>query len=146
MKNFILTELFIKNSVLFEVVSPLEYYRIPSGNTYVEDDDYGVRICYRSLYQILDLYEEHLSKSDIDFLKAYVSKDITNETRMGILKSRAISNGMSSEDFIVQSANTVGAFNNHDLIPVVHYFGKTEVKIGYLTFRNEAGALEGNFS
>lgn len=131
-----------KNSVLFEVVSPLEYYRIPSGNTYVEDDDYGVRICYRSLYQILDLYEEHLSKSDIDFLKAYVSKDITNETRMGILKSRAISNGMSSEDFIVQSANTVGAFNNHDLIPVVHYFGKTEVKVGYLTFRNEAGALE----
>jgi len=132
-----------KNSVLFEVVSPLDYYRVDSGNTFVEDDEYGMRIVYRSLYQILDLFYEHLTPSDINFLKAYTNKDITNETRTGILKSRLIEYGMSDEDFIKYSSNLqTSNFNNPDLIPCAHYFAKTEVKIGYLTLRNEAGELE----
>ena len=31
------------NDVIFEIISPLEYYRIDSGNLFVEDDDYGMR-------------------------------------------------------------------------------------------------------
>lgn len=131
-----------KNSVLLEVISPLDYYRIDSGNTYVEDDDYGMHISYKSLYQILDLYEEHLTSEDIKFLKGYTSRDITSETRLGLLRSRCIENGMSDEDFIAGSNSITNTLNNPDLIPVVHYVAKTEVKVGYLTFNNAQGELE----
>lgn len=131
-----------KNSVLFDVVSPLEYYRVDSGNTYVEDDDYGMRISYKSLYQILDLYEEHLTKEDIKFLKSYTARDITAETKIGLLRSRCVEYGMSEEDFIQQTGTMSNNLNNPDLIPVIHYVAKTEVKIGYLTFINPQGEIE----
>lgn len=131
-----------KNNVLLEVVSPLEYYRIDSGNTFVEDDDYGVRITYKPLYEILDIYEEHLSKSDIDFLKSYTNKELTSETKLGLLKSRCIEFGMKEEDFIIAASSNLNSFINATMIPVCHYVAKTEVKIGYLTYVNEIGEIE----
>lgn len=132
-----------KNKVIYEVVSPLEYYRIDSGNTFVEDDEYGVRISLKSLYQILDLYEDLLSKEDVTFLKQYCSSDVTNETKIGLLKSRLVANGMSNEDFVSynQYSATNNAFKNPELIPVAHYVAKTEVKVGYLVYVNESGEL-----
>lgn len=132
-----------KGEVIFEVISPMDYYRVNSGNDFVEDDDYGMRIMHKSLYQILDLYSEYLSQKDIDFLKAYVSKDITSETRIGMLKSRLIEHGMSPEDFLQYSDRfSDQSLSNPDLIPVIHYVAKTEVKIGYLTFINDNQELE----
>lgn len=137
-----------KNDVLFEVVSPLEYYRIPSSNTYVEDDDYGVRIFSRSLYTILDMYDEFLTDKDRDYLHTITRSDLNPDVRINLLKSRCIENGMSPSDYL-DNQNTINndfinnsGFNNPDNISLVHYVAKTEVKVGYLTFLAPDGSTQ----
>ena len=131
-----------KGNVEFEIISPLNYYRVDSGNTYVEDDEYGLSISFKTLYQILDQHGKHLSEKDISYLKNYTSENINVDTRINILKSRCIEHGMSEEDFIDYSKTYINNFENPDLIPVVHYFAKTEVKIGYLTYYNPQGEVD----
>ena len=137
-----------KDNVMFEVVPSQEYYRVPSGNTFVEDDEYGVRICRKSIYQILDEYSDLLTKADLEFIKKISTSDksvIGN--RIELLKSRLLENGMSSED-LLSNANSLASAENHsefvniDKLNFAHYVFKTETKVGYLTFVNEVGEIE----
>ena len=48
--------------LFFEIISPLEYYRIDSGNLFVEDDDYGMREFDININDIIGEYQEVLSK------------------------------------------------------------------------------------
>ena len=137
----------VKNSVRFEVVPPYEYYRVNSGNTFVEDDDYGMRMTYKSVYEIIDTLSDHLTESDIKYIKT-----ITNEThkvvdRIELLKSRLIEGGMSSEEVgkcasQFDSIRIASNFTNIDKVPFIHYIFKTEVKVGHLKYVNEFGEIE----
>lgn len=134
-----------KNNVIFEVVPPTEYYRIPGDGYYVEDDDYGVRIFRRSLYNILDMYSEYLTDDDIKYLKAFHAEDVPVDARVEMLRSRIIDNGVNIAEFGEDNLNNLATnnvvFNNPDSIPMVHYVFTTEVKVGYLTYVNEHGEV-----
>jgi len=134
-----------KENVIFEIVSPLEYYRIPSGNHYVEDDEYGVRIFSKTLYQILDEYSEYLSSTDIAYLRTYTEKQSVNTGVTNLLKSRLLEQGMKEDDYITNSQlinNTVfnhSIFADNNNIKIAHQVFKTEVKVGYLTYIDITG-------
>lgn len=137
-----------KKDVNFEIVSPMEYYRVPSGNTYVEDDDYGMRLFTRSLYSILDMYSDYLTEADITYLKTITNRELTSDIRVNILKSRLIDSGMSEDDYLSHEDGINNKFaddnglTNPDNITIAHYIAKTEVKIGYLTYLSEDGTLQ----
>lgn len=134
-----------KGDLVFEVVSPLEYHRVPSGNHYVEDDEYGARIFARTLYQCLDLYEEFLTPTDIKYLRNLTDKNVDSGTRVNLLKSRLLEKGMTEDDYLTNSRNINDELNinscfaKHDSITVAHYIFKTEVKTGYLTYLSPEG-------
>ena len=136
-----------KENILFEIVSPLEYYRIPSGNHYVEDDEYGCRIFSRPLYQVLDLYSEHLSSTDIAYLKTFTSKVKENSGVNNLLKSRLLEQGMTEGDYLENSSHINAALLNSSLsnvndIKIAHVVFKTEVKVGYLTYTDIDGNIQ----
>ena len=136
-----------KENLLFEIVSPLEYYRIPSGNHYVEDDEYGCRIFSRPLYQVLDLYSEHLSSTDIAYLKTFTSKVKENSGVNNLLKSRLLEQGMTEGDYLENSSHINAALLNSSLsnvndIKIAHVVFKTEVKVGYLTYTDIDGNIQ----
>lgn len=135
------------NDIQFEVVSPLEYYRVPSKSQFAEDDDYGVRVYSKSMYDILDSYSEYLSEKDIQYIKDVVSKrnsisSLDYDSRMMMLKSRDIDLKDYSPNCI-DNLKDIGSYNYNDItsIPMAHYIFKTEVKIGYLTYINANGEL-----
>lgn len=134
-----------KGNLLFEVVPPTEYYRIPSDNYYVEDDEAGCRFFSRSLYSILDMYSDYLKKSDIEYLKTITNETISIDSHVELLRSRFIENGMSEHDYMNNSDTLFNTFKNHncfrnpDSIPMVHYVFTTEVKVGYLICLGEDG-------
>lgn len=136
-----------RDSIIFEVVSPLEYYRIPGDGYYVEDDEAGVRIHNRTLYSILDLYGDYLKKEDLNYLTSFSNGIVDEDTKMGILKARALEFGMSENDFIQNESSyrshvaTNSVLANPDKIPMVHYVFTTEVKVGYLKYHNEVGEV-----
>ena len=137
-----------KGDIVFEVVSPLEYFRVPSGNHYVEDDEYGVRIFNRTLYQILDLYGDFINAEDIVYLRNLTNKEITVDGRTNLLKSRLLSKGMTEDDYLTQSKTILDSINfnscfaKHDNITVAHYVFKTEVKVGYLKYISPEGEVK----
>lgn len=136
-----------KENILFEIVSPLEYYRIPSGNHYVEDDEYGCRIFSRPLYQVLDLYSEHLSSTDIAYLRTFTSKVKENSGVNNLLKSRLLEQGMTEGDYLENSSHINAALLNSSLsnvndIKIAHVVFKTEVKVGYLTYTDIDGNIQ----
>lgn len=134
-----------KENVVFEIVSPLEYYRVPSGNHYVEDDEYGVRIFTRTLYQVLDIYSEYLKPTDIAYLKTFTEKRNIEAGTTNLLKSRLLEHGMTEDDYITNSRminETVmnhSCFANTNDIKIAHQVFTTEVKVGYLTFIDAIG-------
>ena len=137
-----------KENVIFEIVSPLEYYRVPSGNHYVEDDEYGVRIFNRTLYQVLDIYSELLRPIDIAYLKTFTEKRTVETGTTNILKSRLLEQGMTEDDYITKSSmmNDMithnSCFGNTNDVKIAHYVFKTEVKVGYLTYQNIVGEIQ----
>lgn len=137
-----------KENVIFEIVSPLEYYRVPSGNHYVEDDEYGARIFTRTLYQVLDIYAEVLKSTDIAYLKTFTEKASVQSGVTNILKSRLLEQGMTEDDYITNSAKINDMVMNHSCfgntndIKIAHYIFKTEVKVGYLTYVDITGEVK----
>lgn len=62
------------NDVIFEVISPLEYYRVDSGNLFVEDDDYGMRCFPVNINDIIGEYQEILSPANIAYIKSIIER------------------------------------------------------------------------
>lgn len=137
-----------KENVLFEIVSPLEYYRVPSGNHYVEDDEYGVRIFTRTLYQVLDIYSEYLKPADITYLKSFTEKRNIESGHTNLLKSRLLEYGMTEDDYLTNTGIINDTLANHSVfantndIKIAHYVFSTEVKVGYLTYVDLIGEVQ----
>jgi len=133
----------IKDDVIYkEVISPMEYYRIDSGNIFVEDDDFGM--CYQkvSFSQIMDEARDILSKENLAYLETLIhtvrngrTLDVTYE----LLKSRI---WMLDEETNYQSDFRIQFADKHFLVDRYHCVFKTLVKQGILTYINELGETE----
>lgn len=134
------------NRVYFEVVSPLEYYRVPSESTFVEDDAMGCRIFTASLQYIINRFGQYLTPSDKKLLDVISDrKGLDHVAYAELIKSRLIEHDPSSKVSVPLSniASTIASghsvYNNHDQITVAHYFFTGERKVGYLKYYDEFG-------
>ena len=132
-----------KDDVYLQVVSPLEYYRVDSGNRYVEDDDAGLRVYTMTIPQIIDRFRDEISDKEIQYLKTMyrTSNVYDGDERISFIKSL--------EDFAERKSvlSTTDEFlkqeSNHwqQAIKIYHYVWKTEVKQGILTHLDQMGAI-----
>lgn len=132
-----------KDDVYLQVVSPLEYYRVDSGNRYVEDDDAGLRVYTMTIPQIIDRFRDEITDKEIQYLKTIYrsASPYDSDERISFIKSL--------EDFAERKSvlSTTDEFlkqeSNHwqQAVKIYHYVWKTEVKQGILTHIDQMGNI-----
>lgn len=123
-----------KNDIYLTVVSPLEYYRIDSGNRYIEDDDAGVRVYRMTIPQIIDRFRDELTESEMKYLREIYTVSPKYDAPDGIVQI------FNKYDFAERKA--ILKTNKEALeaesrlygkeVEVYHYVWKTEIKQGIL--------------
>lgn len=123
-----------KNDIYLTVVSPLEYYRIDSGNRYIEDDDAGVRVYRMTIPQIIDRFRDELTESEMKYLREIYTVSPKYDAPDGIVQI------FNKYDFAERKA--ILKTNKEALeaesrlygkeVEVYHYVWKTEIKQGVL--------------
>jgi len=132
-----------KNDVNFDIISPLEYFRVPSGNQFVEDDDFGMRKYKLSLPQVIDRFREELSEKEMKYLTTLNNTRTGNNT--AIVDFEMI---MQLDDFAQRNINRQsGSFRKSftDKLwctEIYHAVYKTPIKVGILTFMAPSGKVE----
>lgn len=134
------------NEIFKENVPVIEAYPVPNSNFFIEDHDMFARKMLMSYNQIIDMFDEVLSKEDRDFLERYYSTtDITN-SRTQFLYSQYFEafpaacekfNKEERELFRREPVNL--AAENTNLFEVWHVVWKGEARRGILTYINELG-------
>ncbi len=142
----------VGENVVKEIVSPLEYFRIPSGNQFVEDDDMGVRQYMLSFNQINEQLVDKLSNSDLMYLRSMENYNKTSNYKSTILDSRYTEdfrNTFSKRDeynYISQLPDYSGInFSNYDLARfnwIYHVVYKSECKVGILKYIDPFGVVQ----
>lgn len=126
----------------FQAVSPLEYYRVDSGNRFVEDDDYGVRLYKMTVSDLIDRFRDELKPKEIKYLQNLYASGTDFNTVDTMQWIRQL------DDFAERQAvlatrqdvlNQVKVYN--DSVDVFHYVWKTEVKQGILTYITPSGEI-----
>lgn len=132
-----------KDDIYLHVVSPLEYYRVDSGNRYVEDDDAGVRIYNMTIPQIIDRFRDELTDKEIEYLKTIyrTSNQYDGDERIEFIKSledfaerKAV---LQTDNDILKSESSYWKEN----IKIYHYVWKTEIKQGILKHIDQWGGI-----
>ena len=132
-----------KNDIYLTIVSPLEYFRIDSGNRYIEDDDAGVRVYTLTIPQIIDRFRDELTDKELEYLKTIyrTSKQYDSDERIEFIKGledfserKSVLN--TTSDFLKSES---AEWNQH--IKIYHYVWKTEIKQGILTHYDQMGNL-----
>ena len=132
-----------KNDIYLTVVSPMEYYRVDSGNRYVEDDDAGVRVYTLTIPQIIDRFRDELTDKELDYLKTIyrTSAQYDSDERVEFIKGledfserKSVLN--TTKDLLRSESSY---WNQH--VKVYHYVWKTEVKQGILTHIDQMGGI-----
>lgn len=130
------------NDVAFEIISPLEYYRIDSGSMLVEDDDMGMRCFEININDVIGNYQEVLSKSQVNYLKSIIEKHASTghyEITPMMLRSREISfNPTTSE----QSSAPFHTLPSTGVIKAFHCVFKVPMKRYVLSYVNGLGEIE----
>lgn len=125
----------INGEVEFEVINPMEYYRVPSGSYFVEDDNYGLRRYQLTLQEIIDKFYNHmdngLTERQLEMIKKLI---ITSNSNIGTISSAIFMEfrDLFPDKFSFTSAikfTKKGLLTNTD-----HYVFKTEVKYGILKY------------
>lgn len=129
-----------------ENVPVLEAYPIPNSSFFVEDHDMFARKMLLSYPQILDMFEDVMSKKDKEFLEKYYSNSTPQSTRTQFLYSQYFEHSPDSCDkftkeerdmFKKESVNI--AADNNNLFEVWHVVWRGEARRGVLTYINEVG-------
>lgn len=121
------------DDVSLQCISPLEYYRLDSGNRYVEDDDAGVRIYKMTIPQIIDRFRDELKDSEIKALEGimtsasdgYIS-GVEFIKNLSDFAERKKSFGTTHSDIEAEYKSCNGSLD------IYHYVWKTQIKIGIL--------------
>lgn len=123
-----------KNDIYLTVVSPLEYYRVDSGNRYVEDDDAGVRVYRMTMPQIIDRFRDELTESEMKYLREIYTVSQRYDTSDGITQIFNKYDFAERKAILKTNKETLEA--EHTLygkeVEVYHYVWKTEIKQGIL--------------
>lgn len=136
----------MNNDLHKEIISPLEYYRIPSNSTFVEDDEQGMRKYKMSLTQIKEHLSHRMSDSDKKYLETieFSTQNHGSNNTTNNLISRTIDLS-SREEFSYLS--TYPGFNNFKFdindwaseIEVCHVVFRAPYKYGTLTYTDLMG-------
>lgn len=129
-----------------ENVPVIEAYPIPNSEFFVEDHDMFARKMLMSYNQIIDMFDELLSKEDRDFLERYYSTADTSNTRTQFLYSHYFETypaacekfGKQERELFKKQPVQIAA-ENTNLFEVWHVVWKGEARRGILTYVNELG-------
>lgn len=131
-----------KGDTYFNVISPMEYYRVDSGSRFVEDDDYGVRLYKMTVSDLIDRFRDELTDKEIKYLQnLYASGTDFNtiDTMQWIRQLDDFAERKAVLNTDQQSLDRIKIYA--DTVDVFHYVWKTEVKQGILTYINPAGRI-----
>lgn len=137
----------IRGSKIFkENVPVLEAYPIPNSNYFVEDHDMFARKMMMSYQQIMDMFDDFLTKEDRHFLETYYAKTSINGgvTRLSynqLFESYPdVCEKFSNEERNIFKKEPITlTANNNNLFEVWHVTWRGEAKRGILTYINEVG-------
>ena len=129
-----------------ENVPILEAYPVPNSNFFVEDHDMFARKMLLSYPQIIDMFDDVLTKKDREFLERYYDNTGASATRTQMLYSQyfeyypEVCEKFTKEerDFFRQQPVDIAAQNNN-LFEVWHVVWRGEARQGILTYINEVG-------
>ena len=131
-----------------EIVNPVEYYRIPSGNQFVEDDDMGMRQYMLSFNQLNEQFEDKLSESDKTYLRSMQNFSKTSNYHSTILDSRFLEFMKSREEYNYISnlpdfaTANLSSFDLARFNWVYHIVFKAESKLGTLDYIDTFGTVQ----
>lgn len=128
----------INGDVVYEVISPKEYYRVNSGNPYIKDDDMGCRMFKLSVHQIISTYGDILKPADITYLKEHNFTEKGHPTHSEIL-ARDINEVYDLTAVLEGGTTPITTTDFSRLINCYHAVGKTQRKVQYLTYINMLG-------
>jgi hypothetical protein len=129
----------VGNDVELEIVDNLEYYRVDSGNYFVEDDNYGLRRSTLTLQEIIDklYFKMNIIDEKQKALLDRICKDSTNG--VGLI-SPTIFMDYRDQFQGKDSPRTPIKFTKRGLQTTFdHYFFKTETKVGILKYMTNQG-------
>lgn len=129
-----------------ENVPILEAYPVPNSNFFVEDHDMFARKMLLSYPQIIDMFDDVLTKKDREFLERYYDNTGASATRTQMLYSQyfeyypEVCEKFTKEerDFFKHQPVDIAAQNNN-LFEVWHVVWRGEARQGVLTYINEVG-------
>jgi len=129
-----------------ENVPVIEAYPIPNSEFFVEDHDMFARKMLMSYNQIIDMFDELLSKEDREFLERYYSTADISNTRTQFLYSNYFETypaacekfGKQERELFKKQPVQIAA-ENTNLFEVWHVVWKGEARRGILTYVNEMG-------
>jgi len=129
-----------------ESVPVLEAFPIPNSNFFVEDHDMFARRMLLSYSQIIDMFDENLTKRDREFLDKYYSSWYTHRTKPQFLYSQyfeyypeGCEKFVKEERDLFKHQSVNIAEDNGNLFEVWHVVWRGEAKRGVLTYMNQMG-------
>ena len=133
--------------IIKEHVSVMDAYPIPNGEFFVEDHDMFARRMLLSYPQIIDMFDEVLTKEDRHFLETYYSHNTkTGPTQLMYSKYFEsypdVCDKFSKEerDLFKKQPVRIEEINNN-LFEVWHVVWRGEARKGILTYVNEVGLI-----
>lgn len=132
----------IGNDVDFEVIPADEYYRVDSGNYFVEDDHYGLRRYTLTLQEIIDKFYNKmtngLTEKQLELIKKMISN---NDNGVAIMTPAMFLDSKEIFNSDYKFSGDVKFTKKGLLTTVDHYVFKTEVKKGILTYMTPLGII-----
>lgn len=135
------------NDVVKEIVSPLEYYRVPGDTLFVEDDPMGMRLKYVSINDVIS-HNRHVldetSKKYLDELYkiARTSKDTRIVAPINLIENRREFTYYKEQAGTSLPSEGLAFADNSRQVPEYHVVWKTLTKVGYLTYWNDLGIVD----
>ena len=134
------------NQIVKENVPVIEAYPIPNANFFVEDHDMFAHRMLMSYSQIIDMFDEVLTKEDREFLNRYYSTVSPYVGGARLMYSQYFENypaacekfGKQERELFKKEPVQICADNNN-LFEVWHVVWKGEARQGILTYVNELG-------
>lgn len=127
----------VGNSVIMEVIDPREYYRVRSGNYFVEDDDFGMRRYTLTIQEIINEFyynmEDGINEEQLKFLRALIKNNSTDKPTLPITTFYNLLGFDKSSDV----PSDIKFCKQGDTTTCDHYVWTTETKIGILKYYDE---------
>lgn len=137
----------IRGSKIFkENVPVIEAYPVPNANFFIEDHDMFARRTLMSYNQIINMFDDVLSKEDKEFLNRYYSTIDVRNARTQFLYSHYFETypaacekfGKEERELFKKQPIQIAA-ENSNLFEVWHVVWRGEARRGILTYVNEIG-------